>query len=111
MLPLTLQLLDPGLGHLKHVLSQVFHTLHDRLSLKPFLADLIGQHALRGPQLAGYEGQLVRTLEEQLKGFAKLVAGLEDGAAAEDVQTETGAGEGDGKTADVAEVADARGAG
>jgi hypothetical protein len=56
--------------------------------------------------LVGDERELVCFLQENVERGFELENGFEDGAAAQDVQTEAGAGEGDGEAADVAEVAD-----
>jgi hypothetical protein len=56
------------------------------------------------------EGEFVGALEEDVEGGFKLENGFEDGAAAKDIETQTGAGERNGEAADVAEVADAAGA-
>jgi hypothetical protein len=58
----------------------------------------------------GNQGEAVLFGEQNVKGRFELEAGFEDCAAAEDVQTEASAGEGDGEAADVAEVADRAGA-
>lgn len=58
----------------------------------------------------GDEGELVGALEEDVKGGFELEDGFEDGAAAQDVETQTRAREGDGEAPDVAEVADCAGA-
>lgn len=44
------------------------------------------------------------------KGFSNLIARLEDGSAAEDVEAESGSGQRDGEAADVAQVAHSGGA-
>jgi hypothetical protein len=54
----------------------------------------------------GDEGEFVGTLEQDVEGGFELEDRFEDGAAAEDVETETGTGECDGETADVAQVPD-----
>ena len=94
-----------GLCHLKHVLAQVLHTLHVR-DREPFLTLSITLGPRRREHLAEDEPEGVGAAQQQAEGVLELGAGLEDLAAAEDVEAEAGAGQRDGQAADVAEVAD-----
>jgi hypothetical protein len=53
------------------------------------------QRAHTGEHLARRKHQLIRTCKKQIKSWLEFVAGFEDLAATQDVQAESGAGEGD----------------
>ena len=91
-----LQVLDLSERHLVHVFAQMLDILHDRLS-RDFHLDLLhsrtrdrgrGDGPLRlAEHLACHERQLVGSLKEYVEGRLELEDRLEDGPAAEDVQT------------------------
>lgn len=85
----------------------MLYALHNRLAFDSVLID--GPFRL-AVHFARRERQRVRFAEEYVKRWFELEAGFEDGAAAEDVEAQAGAGERDRQAADVAEVADAAGA-
>jgi hypothetical protein len=85
----------------------MFNTLHCGFA---FDFRGIGGPRCLAVHLVGDKGELVGTLEQDVESGFELEDGFEDRAPAEDVEAETGAGEGDGEAADVAEVTDAAGA-
>jgi hypothetical protein len=93
--------------HVVHVFAEMLNALHDGLALDFLL--WLNVCGARGfvVHFVGDEGEFVGALEEYVEGGFEFENGFEDGAAAKDVETQTGAGERDGKAADVAEVADA----
>jgi len=105
---IRLHSLDLRLGHLIHVLAQMFYILH--LGFALYRRSLLGRSLCFTEHFVGDEGELVGALEEDVEGGFELEDGFEDGAAAEDVEAQTGAREGDGEAPDVAEVADCAGA-
>ena len=100
--------------HLKHILPQMLHPLHQHfpLHLPSPLPLLVREQPITRPQLARHKRQLIRapSLEKEREGVAQLIARFEYFTTAQDVEPEAGAGQGDGEAADVAEVADAGGA-
>jgi hypothetical protein len=93
------------LRHLIHILPQMLHILHLGFSLHSLTLQR-QQPSCLAKHLISDQGKLIGLLQEYVKSGFEFKDGFEDGAAAEDVETETGAGEGDGEAADVAEVAD-----
>jgi hypothetical protein len=95
--------------HVVHVFTEMFDALHDGLALDFLL--WVNVCGARGfvVHFVGDEGEFVGALEQYVEGGLEFENRFEDGAAAEDVETETGARECDGKAADVAEVTDAAG--
>lgn len=91
--PTSLERLDFSFSHLEYILTQMFNSFHYR---DRGLRDTGFDFSVCGDHFSGDEGEFVRALEEQGKGFAELEAGFEDCAAAEDVEAEAGTGEGDG---------------
>jgi hypothetical protein len=93
--------------HVVHVFTEMLDALHDGLALDFLL--WLNVCGARGfvVHFVGDEGEFVGTLEEYVEGGLEFENGFEDGAAAEDVETQTGAGERHGEAADVTEVADA----
>jgi len=99
-----LQRLDLRGRNPAHVLLEVLIARHDGLALNI----AIGMHGPRrfAVHLACDKGEFVGPCEEHIEGGFELEDRLEDCAAAEDVQTQAGAGECDSQAADIAKVAD-----
>lgn len=98
--PTRLERLDLRRRNPTHILLKMFVPRHNRLLdiLVHILIRIRTVHtAPRGRvHLAGDEGQLVGPGEEDVEGGFELEDGVEDGAAAQDVQAQAGAREGDG---------------
>ncbi len=84
---LLMQCLQLRVRHLVDILPNMLHALHDGLAGERCLVNFLAEDALRRPQFPCHKSELVRPLEQQVEGLAELIAGLEDGAAAEDVET------------------------
>lgn len=89
--------------HFKHVLSQMLHPIHLR-----HLHALLPNGSCSRKRLPNDELEFIGTLEEAVKSRSQLVAGLENVAAAEDIEAKARARHGHGETAQVAEVANTR---
>jgi hypothetical protein len=83
----------------------MLHARHNRA------VDVGVESALRGEHFSRDECQRGWAGEELLKCGLQFKDGFKDRFAAEDVQPETGAGQGDGEATEIADVARAQGAG
>jgi hypothetical protein len=88
----------------------MLYALHDSFTLNFLVRLYVGRARGFVVHFVCDESEFVGALEEDVEGGFEFEDGFKDGAAAEDVETETGTGEGNGEAADVAEVADAAGA-
>ena len=84
--------------HVEDVFTQMLHALHDG-----FAFDVVGCGCAGGfaVHFVGDEGEFVGALEQDVEGGFELEDGFEDGASAENVETQTGARECDGQAANV----------
>ena len=101
---IRLQRLNLGARNPPYILLQMLVPGHDSLAFH--IALDMHRPLCFGVHFARDESEIVGAGEEHVEGGFELEHGLEDGAAAENVQAQTGAGEGDGQAADVAQVAD-----
>jgi hypothetical protein len=96
--------------HIKHILSDMFHAFHDSFAFEYLIWLGVDRPCRLAKQLARHELQFIRAAEQYVERGFELKDGFKNGAAAENVETETCPGEGDGEASDVAEVADCAGA-